>query len=126
MKKWIKKWIKKLILILNELKNWLKNCKYPENVINRAFRNARLQSPAPLKTNSNNIPFVTSYYDNVNNNEKVKKIRRKFNDIQSDHLKKVLKNSNSRINQHISIVEQVLPLLNFPCTYITVPWKINV
>ena len=126
MKKWIKKWIKKLILILNELKNWLKNCKYPENGINRAFRNARLQGPAPLKTNSNNIPFVTSYYDNVNNNEKVKKIRRKFNDIQSDHLKKVLKNSNSRINQHISIAEQVLPLLNFPYTYITVPWKINV
>ena len=56
---------------LNELKNWLKSCKYPENVINRAFRNARLQGPAPLKTNSNNIPFVTTYYDNVNNNEKV-------------------------------------------------------
>ena len=79
---------------LNEFKNWLKNCKYPENVINRAFRNARLQGPAPLKTNSNNIPFVTTYYDNVNNNEKVKKIRRKFNDIQSDHLNNVFKNSN--------------------------------
>ena len=71
-----------------------KSCKYPENVINRAFRNARPQGPAPLKTNSNNIPFVTTYYDNVNNNEKVKKIRRKFNDIQSDHLKNVFKNSN--------------------------------
>ena len=56
---------------LNELKNWLQSCKYPENVINRAFRNARLQGPAPLKTNSNNIPFVTTYYGNVNNNEKV-------------------------------------------------------
>ena len=59
---------------LNELKNWLKSCKYPENVINRAFRNARLQGPAPLKTNSNNIPFVTTYYDNVNNNEKVRMV----------------------------------------------------
>ena len=66
---------------LNELKNWLKSCKYPEKDINRAFRNAILQGPAPLKTNSNNIPFVTTYYDNVNNNEKVKKIRRKFNII---------------------------------------------
>ena len=44
--------------------------------------------------NSNNIPFVTTYYDIVNNNEKVKKIRRKFNDVQSDHLKNVFKNSN--------------------------------
>ena len=52
------------------LKNWLKSCKYPENVINRAFRNARLQGLAPLKTDSNNIPFVTTYYDNVNNNGK--------------------------------------------------------
>ena len=58
---------------LNELKNWLKSCKYPENVINRAFCDARLQGSAPLKTNSNNIPFVTTYYDNVNYNEKVLK-----------------------------------------------------
>ena len=79
---------------LNELKNWLKGCKYPENVINRAFPNARLQGPAPLKANPNNIPFVTTYYDNVNDNEKVEKIRRKFNNIQSDHLKNVLKNGN--------------------------------
>ena len=79
---------------LNELKNWLKSCKYLENVINRAFRNARLQCSASLKTNSNNIPFVTTYFDNVNNNKKVKKIRRKFNHIQSDHLKSLLKNSN--------------------------------
>ena len=43
---------------LNELKNWLKSCKYPENVINRAFSNARLQGPAPLKTNSNNIQII--------------------------------------------------------------------
>ena len=43
------------------LKNWLKSYKYPENVINRAFGNARLQGPAPLKTNSNNISFLTTY-----------------------------------------------------------------
>ena len=79
---------------LNKLKNWLKSCKYHENVIDRAFRNARLQGAVPLKTHSNIVRFVTTYYDNVNNNEKAKKIRRKFNDIQSDHLKYVFKNSN--------------------------------
>ena len=42
---------------------------------------------------------MTTYYDNVNNNEKVKKIRRKFNDIQSDHLKNVFKNSNTILPQ---------------------------
>ena len=39
--------------------------------VNIAFHNARLQGLALLKTNSNNIPFVTTYYDNVNNNKKV-------------------------------------------------------
>ena len=34
------------------------------------------------------------YYENVSNNEKVKKIRNKFHDIQSNHLKNVSKNSN--------------------------------
>ena len=50
--------------------------------------------------NSNNIPFVTRYYDNVNDNEKVKKIRRKFNDIQSDHLKNVFKTNNVILAQN--------------------------
>ena len=53
-----------------------------------------LKGPVSLKTNANNIPFVTIYYDNVNNNKEVKKIRRNFNDIQSDHLKNLFKNSN--------------------------------
>ena len=79
---------------LNELKNWFKSCKYSENVINRAFRNARLQGSATLKRNSNNISFAATYYDNVNYNEKVKKILRKLNDIQSGHLKNVFKYSN--------------------------------
>ena len=59
--------------LVNQLKNWLKSCKNPENVTNRAFRNSRLEGPALLKTNSNNNPFATTYYDNVNNNEKFKK-----------------------------------------------------
>ena len=84
---------------LNEIKNWLRSFKYPGNVINRAFRNARLRGSAPLKTNLNNIPFVTTYYDNLNSNEKVKKIRKKFNDIQSDHVKNVFKNSNVTLAQ---------------------------
>ena len=84
---------------LNELKNWLKSCTCPENVVNRAFRDAKLQGPAPVKTSSNNIPFVTTYYDNVNNNERVKKVRRKFKDILSDHLKNVFKNSNILLDQ---------------------------
>ena len=53
------------------MKDWLKSCKYPENIVNKAFRNARLQGLAPLEIDSNNIAFVTTYYDNVNYNEKL-------------------------------------------------------
>ena len=38
-------------------------------------------------------------HENVNNNEKVYKIRRMFNDIQSDHLKNAFKNSNKLLAQ---------------------------
>ena len=85
---------KKTEYTLNELKNQLKSCKCPENAINRAFPGAGLQGLATLKTNSNNISSVTMYYENVSNNEKVKKIRNKFHDIQSNHRKNVSKNSN--------------------------------
>ena len=47
---------------LSELIKMLESYKYPENVINRAFHNARLQGTAPLKANSNNIPLKTTYY----------------------------------------------------------------
>ena len=38
---------------------------------------------------------MTTHYDNVNNNEKVKKFRKMFNDTQSDHINNVFKNSNN-------------------------------
>ena len=42
---------------------------------------------------------MTTYYDNVNYNEKLLKIRKKFNDIQSDHLKIIFKNSDTILAQ---------------------------
>ena len=52
---------------LSELIKMLESHKYPENVINRAFHNARLQGTAPLKANSNNIPLKTTYYTTTAN-----------------------------------------------------------
>ena len=53
---------------------------------------------------------MTTYYDNVNNNEKVKKIGRKFNDIQSDHLNNVFKNSNIILaqKQQFYIIQHII------------------
>ena len=75
---------------LKELKNWLKNCHYPDSVINQSFYNAKLQGPALVADNSENIPFVTAYYENIDN--VVGKIRFKLSNIESKHLSEVFKN----------------------------------
>ena len=49
---------------LCELEQWLINCNYPVPIIKKAFKNARLQGPAPNKTNSNVLPFVTTNFCN--------------------------------------------------------------
>ena len=59
----------KVEMRLKELKNWWKDCNYLENVINRF-----LQGPAPSNDKSKNISFVTTYYENVDNEKVVKKI----------------------------------------------------
>ena len=69
------------------------------NVINRGFHKPRLQDPAPLKTNSSNIPFATKHYHSANKNTKIKKICKKFIGIQSGHLNNVFKNSNIILGQ---------------------------
>ena len=49
---------------LQELKSWLLNCNYPENIIDNKFHKAKLQGPAPQKTSSDLIPFVTTNFSN--------------------------------------------------------------
>ena len=90
---------KKVEMRLKELKNWLKNCNYPDSVINQSFHNAKLQGPAPFKDNSKNIPFVTTYYENIDNEKVVRKIRSKLSNIQSRHLSEVFKNKNVILSQ---------------------------
>ena len=58
------------------------------------FHIAELQGPAPFKDNSKNIPFVTTYYKNIDNEKVVRKIRSKLSNIQSRHLSEVFENKN--------------------------------
>ena len=81
-------------MILKELKNWLKDYNYPDSVINQSFYNAKLQGPAPFTDDLKNIPFVTSNYENIDNEKVVRKICPKLSNIQSRHLSEVFKNKN--------------------------------
>ena len=76
----------KVEMKLKELKGWLKDFNYPDSVINQSLYNAKLQGPVPFTDNLKNIPFVTTYYGNIDNEKVVRKIRSKLSNIQSKHL----------------------------------------
>ena len=76
---------------LKELKNWLKDCNYPDSIINQSFYHAKLQGPAPFKDNPKNVPFVTTYYENIDNEKVVRKIRSKLSNIHQDSFQNYLK-----------------------------------
>ena len=84
---------------LNELKNWLKKCDYPDNIINKAFHNAKLQGPAPYRNKQNNLPYVSTFYPNIDNKSLVYNIRRKLNSVQSDYLKNIFKENEIILSQ---------------------------
>ena len=73
----------KVEMRLKELKKWLKDCNYADSVTNQSFCNAKLQDPVPFKDNSKNTPFVKTYYENIDNEKVVRKIRPKLSNVQS-------------------------------------------
>ena len=93
--------ISKVDMRLKNLKNWLKDCNYPDSAINQSFYNTKLQGIAPFADNSKNILFVTTYYQNINNERVVWKIRSKLSNIQSRHLPEIFKNKKVILSQFL-------------------------
>ena len=90
---------KKVQMRLKELKNWLKDCNDPDSIINQSFYHAKLQGPAPFKDNPKNVPFVSTYYENIDNEKVIRKIRSKLLNIQSRLVSELFKNKNVVISQ---------------------------
>ena len=85
---------------LAELRSWLINRKYPDHVISQAFHNAKLQGPAPApKQQESNIPFVTTFHSNTNNNFTINSIKSKINNSSSNYLKSFYDNYNIFLSQ---------------------------
>ena len=68
----------KVIICLDQIKQFLKDCRYPEHVISETIFNAKPQyrSPNP-EGNKNFIPFITSYYSDIDN-KSLKKQTQKY------------------------------------------------
>ena len=84
---------------LLELRNWLTLCKYPKHIITKAFHNAKLQGPAPQpKEKNDNLPFVTTYHENIDNKNVLNNIKRRINNTSND-LKEIYDNNNVFLSQ---------------------------
>ena len=81
----------KVEMRLKEFKNWLKNCHYPDNGINQSFYNAKLQGPAPSEDTLKNIPFITTYYENIDDKKVIKKFVLNCEIFSQDIVQKYLK-----------------------------------
>ena len=75
---------------LTEMKEHLIESKYP--IIERGFRNARLQGPAN-KPNNNNITFVTRYATNYDSRHVTRRAQKLLNECRNDKLKDVFKDT---------------------------------
>jgi hypothetical protein len=78
---------------LERLKCWLKRCNYPDKVIEKKIRNAKLQGPAPnplLKKEV--IPFITTYSNNYSNKAIVQHTNTLLNNCPDAETKKCFEN----------------------------------
>ena len=79
---------------LAQLKDWLEDCYYPNDVIGKAFHNAKLQGPAPDPVSKNKVlPLVSTYCSNYTNTEVVKKANIMIQNCNNDAVKKVFENT---------------------------------
>ena len=78
---------------LAELKTWLLESKYPDQIIDRGFRNAKLQGPAN-KPESNNIAFVTRYATYCDSKHVIQTAEKLLNDCHSEKLVNIFQDTN--------------------------------
>ena len=95
---------------LNELQSWLLKCKYPIEIIQKAFHNARLQGPAPMKSNQEEIiTFIHPNMSNYSFNNIINTAKTNLYNNRSDEVTNVF--SNMRIIEGIKQPKNLLRLL---------------
>ena len=77
---------------LKDMKEHLIESKYPINIIERGFRNARLQGPAN-KPKNKNITFITRYAANYDARHVTQRAQKLLNECRNDKLKDIFKDA---------------------------------
>lgn len=84
---------------LEELKSFLIKRDYPINIINKAFFNARLQGPAPLKEKQKILPLVTTNYSNYNCKNIIRETSRLLDNTSNNDLKEIFSDTKVILSQ---------------------------
>ena len=77
---------------LKHLKRCLLECSYPESLIDKSFHRAKLQGPAPLKSDDV-IPFITTNYCNLDFKKIVENCNSLLKTCKDDKLSRVYKDT---------------------------------
>ena len=66
-----------------------------EHVLSKSIFSAKLQGPVlNSRRNKNAIPFVTTYYPHINDKSLMQKMKKKFKNINNEHLQSLHKDKN--------------------------------
>ena len=74
---------------LLDLTHWLQECGYPANIIQQGIFNARLQGPANAPKKKTSIPFISTYYSNLDSSNIVDVARSLVENSKNPRLKQV-------------------------------------
>ena len=103
---------------LLDMTGWLKNCGYPDSIIERGIFNARLQGPANAPRSRKTIPFISTFFSNLDSssvidvaknlikNSKNPRIQLAFKDVDFIHARRQPPNILSQITSARFITEE--------------------
>ena len=74
---------------LNDLKTWLIDCGHPRWIVEKGIHNARLQGPANAPSKKPTIPFVSTFYSNLDNKNVLDTTKDLLQKSTNQHLREV-------------------------------------
>ena len=94
---------------LMELRQWLINSGYPNDIITKAFHNARLQGPAPKPINNKALPLITTFSSNYDCSHMSKQFQKLLSSSQDARMKEVFSETRTllALRQPPNILTQI-------------------
>jgi hypothetical protein len=73
------------------LEGWLLNCGYPLSIIKKGIHNSQLQGPAPPPSETKIIPFISTYFSNLDNSHALETTKSLITNSKNHRVQEVFK-----------------------------------